>query len=359
MRILTKKVIILASLIFVVSINSAYADNSQWQTLELVGKYTNSQPEKPDQIFLVQYRVINATLESVEVKDGLTFVADTREKGILEVKFPRNYPYANFGDREGFYLSINGYGTEAYYLPDTTPMMDHVRPKIINDINRPPPHPYTFSEKTDCHFIFSVPFYTFAKIGIGYGGNGLIPSPYYGDDVPEYCLKETIVDSNNNLQRYQPPQKQIQEGTELYSINCNEGLYRAIRQNEKPACLSLETLKTFFQRNLLNAHGIDYDKIALDSARDFILSSPTFSYDGMRGSLAYSITGIRESLPPYITIDARFTNYHPGYGGESNRKDLTENWSQHTMQLGIYGAGKINSAIIDTEWDEIHQKRLN
>ena len=355
-----KKFVFLAFLIFIVSINSAYADNSEWQTLEWVGKYTNSQPAKPDQTFLVQYRVINATLESVEVKDyGLAFVADTREKGVLEVKFPRNYPYANFADREGFNLSINGYGAWHYYHPEEDIVLETAREKLINKINRPPPYPNTFSEKTDCHFIFSVPFYTLANIGIGYGGNGLIPSPYYGDDVPEYCIDETIVSANSNIERYQSPQKQIQEGAKPSSVNCNEGLYRATRQNEKPACLSLETLKTFFQRNLLNAHGIDYDKIALDSARDFILSSPTFSYDGIKGSLTYSITGIRESLPPYITIDARFTNYHPGYGGESNRKDFGEGWSQHTMQLGISGAGKINSAIIDTEWDEIRQKRLN
>ncbi|MGI0041364.1 MAG: hypothetical protein ACRD94_05295, partial [Nitrosopumilaceae archaeon] len=348
-----KKFTLLAFLILIVSINSAYADNSDWKTLELVGKYTNSQPPNPDQTFIVQYRVINATLESVESKDSLEFIANTIEKGILEVKFPRNYPYANFADRDGFYLMINGYGSDVYYLPETTPMMDHVRPKIINDINRPPPHPYTFSEKTDCHFIFSVPFYTFAKIEIAYGGNGLIPSPYYGDDVPEYCIKETIVDTNNNLQRYQSPKKQIQEGVELYSINCNEGLHRAIRQNEKPACLSLETLKIFYERNLIIPEGIDYEKLALDSARDFILSHPTFSYDGMKGSLSYSITAIRESLPPYITVDAYFTNHHPGYGGESNRKDLTENWSQHSMQIGISGVGHIDSAIIDMEWDEV------
>lgn len=359
-----KKFVFLAFLIFIVSITSAYADNSDWKTLELIGKYTNSQPPKPDQTFIVQYRVINATLESVVAKDGLEFVANTTEKGILEVKVPRNYPYANFADREGFYLFINGYGTEAYYLPETTPMTDQVRSKIINDINRPPPHPYTFSEKTDCHFVFSVPFYTFAKIGIGYGGNGLITSPYYGDDVPEYCIKETIVDTNNNLQRYQSPQKQIQEGTELYSINCNEGLYRAIRQNEKPACLSLETLRIFYERNLIISRGIDYERIALDSARDFILSSPTFSYDGMKGSLAYSITDVSELLavlatPPHITVDVRFTNYHPGYGNESNRKDLTENWSQHSMQIGISGVGDIESAIIDMEWDEVNQKLLN
>lgn len=325
----------------------------------MVGKYTNSQPPKPDQTFIVQYRVTNATLESVEVKDSLTFVANTTEKGILEVKFPRNYPYANFADREGFILFINGYGTDVYYLPESTPMMDHVRPKIINDINRPPPHPYTFSEKTDCHFIFSVPFYTFAKIEIVYGGNGLIPSPYYGDEIPQYCNEQTIVDIDNNIQRHQPPQKQIQQGIDLYSVSCNEGLYRAIRQNEKPACLSLDTFRIFFERNQINHRGLDFEKIALDSARDFILSSPTFSYDGMKGSLAYSITAIRDSLPPIITVDARFTNYHPGYGAESNRKDLSENWSQHTMRLGISGIGKIDSAIIDTEWDEKRQKRLN
>jgi len=354
-----KKIIYLVFFLFPISTGYVYADNSEWQTLELVGKYTHSQPPKPDQIFNVQYRITNATLESVEAKDtSITFIANTTEKGILEVLFPRNYPYANYYGRDDFFLLINGYGTDAYYLPESTPMMDHVRPKIINDINRPPPHPITFSEKSDCHFVFYVPFYTFAEIQIAYGSNGLIPSPYYGDDVPQYCIKQTIVESDTT-KKFPSPQKQLKEGTELFSIMCNEGLYRAIRQNEKPACLSLETFRTFFERNQINHRGLEFEKIALDSARDFILSSPTFSYDGMRGSLAYSITGIRESLPPQVTIEARFTNYHLGYGDESNRKDLTESWSQHTMKIGISGIGEIDSAIIDTDWDELHQRSLN
>ena len=247
-----KKIILLVLLC--VCTSYAYADNTEWQTLEVDGKYTNSEPPKPDQTFKVQYRIINATLESVEAKDyGITFTANTTDKGILEVMFPRNYPYANFAGREDFYLFINGYGTDAYYLPESTPMMDHVRPKIINDINRPPPHPTTFSEKSDCYFVFYVPFYTFAEIAIGYGSNGLIPSPYYGDDVPQHCIPKTIVGAD--IAKHPTPLKQFKSGVFATDIICNEGLNLLQKHDGSPACVKPESSLKLVKRGWTVSEG--------------------------------------------------------------------------------------------------------
>jgi len=242
-----KKIIYFTFFLLSISLSYVYADNTDWQKLELVGKYTNSQPPKPDQTFKVQYRITNATLEYVEAKDyGITFVANTTDKGILEVMFPRNYPYANFAGRDDLYLFINGYGTDAYYLPESTPMMDHVRPKIINDINRPPPHPTTFSEKSDCYFVFYVPFYTFAEIAIGYGSNGLIPSPYYGDDVPEHCIAKTVVDTD--ITKHSTPLKQFKSGIPSDEIKCRNTLILIQKYDGSPACVKPESIPKLIER---------------------------------------------------------------------------------------------------------------
>jgi hypothetical protein len=166
----------------------------EWNTFEIIGKYKNSEPLIPDQTFIAQYRVINGTLESIK-GDDTTVVAkvNTTDTGWFELKFPRNFPYKNTEIEDAdLFIGINGYGSDVYYLPETTPMMEHVREKILNKINRPLPHPHTYSEKTDCFFVFQIPFYTYAEITIVYGWNGLIEKPYHGDQVPEQCVQETM-----------------------------------------------------------------------------------------------------------------------------------------------------------------------
>lgn len=175
-------------------LDSIMQDSQEWKTMKIIGKYKNSDPPKPDQTFIAQYRVTNGTLISITGgQTEIIAITNTTEKGLLELKFPRNFPYTNLKWDGDFFLLINGYGTNVYYTPETTKMMDHVRDKIINKVNRPPPHPYTYEDVTDCHYIFRVPFYTYAKILIGYGANGLIKEPYRGDDVPENCINQTII----------------------------------------------------------------------------------------------------------------------------------------------------------------------
>ncbi|MGI0009915.1 MAG: hypothetical protein ACREAE_00775 [Nitrosopumilaceae archaeon] len=225
------------------SLNTVFAEETGWKTFTLIEKYTNSDPQLPDRGFVAQYRVINGTISSIEGNEQhiIAKVQPTTEKGIFELKFPRNFPYANDYGREEFFIGINGYGAWHYYHPEEDIVLPHVREKLLNKVNRPPPYPETFSEKTDCYFVFSIPFYTYAEIEIGYGFNGLIQSPYLGDEVPEHCVNETI---------YLPsPLKQFKSGIQLEEIQCKEGLQLIIKSRDgSPACVKPDTATKLVER---------------------------------------------------------------------------------------------------------------
>ncbi|HSB57019.1 MAG TPA: hypothetical protein VLD38_04320 [Nitrosopumilaceae archaeon] len=245
-----------------------------WKTFEMVGKYHYSNPPLPDQTFIANYRVINGTLESIKGNDTIivAVVNNTSEKGTFELKFPRNFPYTNGpgGMTGDFSIGINGYGSWHYYHPEDDIVLPYVREELINKINRPPPYPDSYNGRDGCYFFFSVPFYTHAKIEIIYGANGLIPEPYHGDKVPDYCLSgtvqteptleellekarntivpaETVVDSNS------PPLKQFKAGFFLNEIKCKKDFEFVLKSsNNLPACVKPETKLKLIERGWAN-----------------------------------------------------------------------------------------------------------
>ena len=229
---------------------NVFADDN-WKTLDVVGKYTHSEPPIPDQTFSVPYRVSNGTLISISGgQTGIIAMVKTTENGLLEVKFPRNFPYTNQKWEGDMFLMINGYGPHVYYLPETT-MKEHVRGKIINDINRPPPYPESFTHTADCYYIFEIPFYTFARIEIVYGANGLITRPYHGDDIPDYCNEETVSDIKRDSFYYlSSPLKQEKAGIRLGQIVCSPDKTLVWKINsEKPACVKPESVSKLVSRS--------------------------------------------------------------------------------------------------------------
>lgn len=232
-----------------IMIPQTYADELEWKTLEVVGKHKNSDPPVPDQIFFIQYRVFNGTLESINGTDErILVVANTTRSGLLELKLPRNFPYTNTPTESyDFGININGYGSWHYYHPEEDIVQEHVREKLLNKINRPPPYPETYSEKTDCYFLFSIPFYTYAEIQITYAVNALIDNPYHGDQVPQYCLSETTVIQSTS--QYPTPLKQFRAGIPIEEIKCKENLVLAIKtSNMHPACVKQSTLEKLYWR---------------------------------------------------------------------------------------------------------------
>lgn len=193
---------------------------SNWFIHPIVGKYLSSDPPKPDQIFNFKYRIANGTINKFTELDQSSFkvTIDSSRNGIFEIKIPRNYPYSNvIGNietrHESFFVIIN---------------KEDMTEKI-------------HAQKNDeCFFSYSIPFSGNSEIELGFG---VYPAglPYYGDDVPKFCLNKTII--------HDPPLKQIRSGIAPKDVICNEDLFLVTKtSNGEPVCVTQETQTILVQR---------------------------------------------------------------------------------------------------------------
>jgi len=89
-------------------------------------------------------------------------------------------------------------------------------------------------------------------------------------------------------------------------------------------------------------------------AVNYLVKAPTYGYDGVPGTM--KITGVYRARTPVSTwlVNAIFICEHPGYG-DRRGEELDQTETNHSTNL-IVQEGKVVSAIIDGEWDEINQE---
>ena len=141
--------------------------SSGWNTALIVGKFMGSDPPKPDRFFKIQYAAVNGTVYSFSTDNMI--MAKMNGTGTLEVKFPRNYPYTN---------SIDG-----------------INAFMIEDVGNPTKKIEVNRSTTVCFFEFSVPFEDKNEIEIAWA-YVLWNKPYHGDNVPDSCIKQTVVETS-------------------------------------------------------------------------------------------------------------------------------------------------------------------
>lgn len=195
-----------------------------WKTVYVVGKFLNSEPPKPDQIFKIEYRVMNGTIESFDIKQriedvimGTVIVAkvDSTSDGVLEVKFPRNFPYSNSESGiEGFH--IGGTGAD----------------------NR---------TTAECFFEFSLPFAGNSSIEIA-NESILTKAPYRGDNIPDSCASQTMKDAPVRQDGTISPLHQFRAGVAAKDIICKAELDLVINPKGKPYCAEPDTARMLTER---------------------------------------------------------------------------------------------------------------
>jgi len=92
---------------------------------------------------------------------------------------------------------------------------------------------------------------------------------------------------------------------------------------------------------------------ALKVAQKYIITSPTFAFDGDINTLDTEYVGTLESLPVQYMIKIAFDSAHGGYGNREGQM-LTQAITHHKMDI-IVSEGKIISAITDETWDEMKE----
>ena len=91
---------------------------------------------------------------------------------------------------------------------------------------------------------------------------------------------------------------------------------------------------------------------ALNIAKQFVITSPTFSYDGISDTLEIEIISADNSDSKFL-LEGKFKTRHSGYGDRA-KLDLSEEITLHTVEVVIVDE-KVISAVIDNQWDELNQ----
>ena len=200
----------------------ASSNNEEWETGYSVGKFFRS--VQPDQISKIHYRVINGTVEKFNILHifndkkifgNLVFQVDSNNDTILEIKVPRNHPYAiDSADM-----------TEPIIIAIENDSIVELRYKL---------------NSTGCFFLFSVPFNGSSKIEVVWP----YPSGLSKVDVPDYCIPQTVVgDVPVRNDGTISPLHQFRAGVAGEDIVCNKGFELILRPDGKPYCLTPPTAK--------------------------------------------------------------------------------------------------------------------
>lgn len=202
------------------SLSQSSVSGEEWRTAFTVGKFLYSDPPKPDQIFKVQYRVWNGTLEKLTV--GQTKVSSSGN-GTLEIKFPRNYPYTN---------------EDGTISPITVSPMAFFEAEPFHEVID-----ITYVDITDCFFIISIPFSGNKSIALTWSYL-LWTKPRHGDDVSESCIPQTMVENVPTRKNgIITPLQQFKSGIAAEDAICplrldgEQDLMLLIGPNQKPYCV--------------------------------------------------------------------------------------------------------------------------
>lgn len=96
------------------------------------------------------------------------------------------------------------------------------------------------------------------------------------------------------------------------------------------------------------------DQTIIEIANEFVLSSSTFSFDGMENTLEFGPITILESFPEQYQLDVMFTSSHGGFGDRTDQI-VTQSLTPHVMEI-IISEGTVISAVTDGTWDELNNQ---
>lgn len=155
------------------------------------------------------------------------------------------------------------------------------------------------------------------------------------------------------------PMQQTRNGISLQDIQCSQkvskGYILVLRATDKrPACITADSYVTLKERGWMLE---DYsEELALFTAREFVLSSPTFSFDGIKDTLNLDVLYVRKSIPAVVTITGEFETEHSGYGNRAGQELTGEGLPvPHDVKMTIVQNNVVHSAILDDSWNMITQ----
>ena len=105
--------------------------------------------------------------------------------------------------------------------------------------------------------------------------------------------------------------------------------------------------------NPTNSQLQDAQEIALE----WLKNAPTFSFDGINGSMTIIDSVIAESYPEQYFITIGFDCAHAGYGNRTG--DMLAQVITHHEAVVVVSSSEVRSAVIDGTWNELNQTEKN
>ena len=93
---------------------------------------------------------------------------------------------------------------------------------------------------------------------------------------------------------------------------------------------------------------------ALGVAQRFVVTIPTFAFDGDINTLITEYVGSTKSIPPQHMFQASFDSAHGGFGNREGQI-LTQVITPHKVDI-IVSEGIVISAVTDETWDELNHQ---
>ena len=93
---------------------------------------------------------------------------------------------------------------------------------------------------------------------------------------------------------------------------------------------------------------------ALGAAQRFVVTTPTFAFDGDINTLDTEFIGLVEPDSSNYLVEFSFDSSHIGFGNREGQ-NLGQNITHHKMEI-IVSEGVVTSAITDQEWDELNHQ---
>ena len=98
---------------------------------------------------------------------------------------------------------------------------------------------------------------------------------------------------------------------------------------------------------------VSEDEMAVKKALTFLADAPTYTFDGIPGTMVAVETVILESYPVQYVVKIIFDCRHAGYGDRTG-KVLAQVITRHTARVTVV-EDEVVSAILDNKWDELNQ----
>jgi len=231
------------------------------------------------------------------------------------------------------------------------------------------------SIQTDAPYVISISreggFGGFAPKTMTFDSSGNVIVISQGDSTTDIPLDDSQVQQINDLVQkskllnikvsdYPPNQNSADYFS--YGMQLTQGVFGAefswtdTSENTPDALGELhQTIWTMAEENApIPTDLIPNEEAITELAREFVLTSPTFAFDGMEDTLEMGTVIVLESFPEQYVLEARFTSSHGGFGDRTDQM-VTQVLTPHVMEI-IVSEGAVISAVTDGEWDDLNNQ---